>query len=84
MICVNSKITLDFITDLSPLELASRVAPLVREAVETVALVSESDILYNLIKDTDNQTLITELVRRGYNLSRLREDEPTTEIVKIG
>ena len=36
------------------------------------------------IKDTDNQTLITELVLRGYNLSRLREDEPTTEIVKIG
>ncbi|MDE0009792.1 MAG: hypothetical protein OXU36_01525 [Candidatus Poribacteria bacterium] len=36
------------------------------------------------IKDTDNQALITELVRRGYNPSRLREDEPTTEIVKIG
>ena len=27
---------LDFITDLSPLELASKVAPLVREAVELV------------------------------------------------
>ena len=27
-------VELDFITDLSPLELASRVAPLVREAVE--------------------------------------------------
>ena len=27
---------LDFITDLSPLELASRVTPLVREAVEAV------------------------------------------------
>lgn len=29
-------VELDFITDLSPLELASRVAPLVREAVERV------------------------------------------------
>ena len=29
-------VELDFITDLSPLELASKVAPLVREAVETV------------------------------------------------
>ena len=30
------ELELDFITDLSPLELASRVAPLVREVVETV------------------------------------------------
>ena len=30
------KVELDFITDLSPLELASKVAPLVREAVESV------------------------------------------------
>ena len=29
-------VELDFITDLSPLELASRVAPLVQEAVEVV------------------------------------------------
>ena len=29
-------VELDFITDLSPLELASKVAPLVREAVEAV------------------------------------------------
>ena len=29
-------VELDFVTDLSPLELASRVAPLVREAVEAV------------------------------------------------
>ena len=29
-------VELDFTTDLSPLELASRVAPLVREAVEAV------------------------------------------------
>ena len=30
------EVELDFITDLSPLELASKVAPLVREAVEAV------------------------------------------------
>lgn len=30
------EVELDFITDLSPLELASKVAPLVREAVESV------------------------------------------------
>ena len=30
-------VELDFITDLPPLEFASRVAPLVREAVETVS-----------------------------------------------
>ena len=29
-------VELDFVTDLLPLELVSRVAPLVREAVETV------------------------------------------------
>ena len=31
-----SELELDFITDLSPLKLASKVAPLVREAVEPV------------------------------------------------
>ena len=30
------ELELDFITDLSPLELSSKVAPLVREAVESV------------------------------------------------
>lgn len=30
------EVELDFITDLSPLELASKVAPLVREAIDTV------------------------------------------------
>ena len=53
-----------------------------RAAVEAIALISESDrthLLYNSIKETDDQTLITELVRRGYNL-----DITTAEIVKIG
>ena len=30
------EVELDFVTDLSPLELASRIAPLVREALDTV------------------------------------------------
>ena len=30
------EVELDFITDLSPLELASKVAPLVREAIDAV------------------------------------------------
>ena len=30
------KVELDFATDLSPLELASKIAPLVREALDTV------------------------------------------------
>ena len=30
------KVELDFVTDLSPLELASKIAPLVREALDAV------------------------------------------------
>ena len=53
-----------------------------RAAVEAIALVSESDrndVLYHSIQNTDDQTLITELARRGYNL-----DITTAEIVTIG
>ena len=32
------EVELDFITDLSPLELASKIAPLVREALEAMPL----------------------------------------------
>ena len=62
-----------------------------KAAVESIALMSESDrsdVLYNSIKDTDDQTLITELARRGYDLSGLLrendERETTAEIVQIG
>ena len=50
-----------------------------RAAVESIALITESDrnLLYNSLKDTDDQTMITELTRRGYDLSKLRENEPT-------
>ena len=57
-----------------------------RAAVEAIALVTESyrsHLLYNSIKDTDDQTLFLELARRGYDPSRLHDDETTTEIVKI-
>ena len=58
-----------------------------RAAVESIALITESDrndVLYNSIKDTDDETLITELVRRGYNLDIPHENKTTAEIVKIG
>ena len=58
-----------------------------KAAVELIALMTESDrndVLYNSIKDTDDQTLITELQKRGYKLERRRTDETTAEIVKIG
>ena len=58
-----------------------------RAAVESIALITESDsfpLLYNSITDTDDQTLITELVRRGYNIASRREKQTTAEIVKIG
>ena len=62
-----------------------------KAAVELIALMTESDrsdVLYNSIKDTDDQTLITELARRGYDLSGLLrendERETTAEIVQIG
>ena len=43
-----------------------------------------NDVLYNSIKNTDDQTLITELVRRGYNLDIPQENKTTAEIIKIG
>ena len=46
-------VELDFITDISPLELASRVASLVREAVETVrqSLGAELEFEISLVLD---------------------------------
>ena len=59
-----------------------------RAAVEAIALMTESDsfdVLSHSLKTIDDETLITELQGRGYNLSSLREDEtPAAEIVKIG
>ena len=70
-----------------------------REAVEAMALEakassSERDrtdllsrsfrFLGGELKGTADETLFLELALRGYDLSKLREDEPTPEIIKIG
>ena len=36
------------------------------------------------LKSTADETLFLELALRGYDLSRLRDDEGTGEVVKIG
>ena len=58
-----------------------------RDAVEAISLDAESyriHKMYNSLKNTDDQALILELTRRGYDLSRRRDNETTAEIVKIG
>ena len=58
-----------------------------RAAVEAIALITESDrnhVLYDSIQNTDDQTLITELRKRGYKLLDLQENKTAAEIVKIG
>ena len=58
-----------------------------KAAVELIALMSESDrnhLLYNSLKTIDDETLITELQGRGYNLDIPQENKKTAEIVKIG
>ena len=57
-----------------------------KAAVELIALISESDnlpLLYNSLKTIDDETLITELTRRGYKLGSPQENKTTAEIVKI-
>ena len=58
-----------------------------KAAVELIALMTESDrnhLLYNSIDDITDETLLTELVRRGYKLDIPQENQKTAEIVKIG
>ena len=58
-----------------------------KAAVESIALITESDrtiISSRSLKEIDDETLITEIRKRGYDLSRLRENETTAEIIKIG
>ena len=70
-----------------------------RETVEAIALEAKtssserdgSDLLSRSfrflgaeLKETADETLFLELALRGYDLSKLREDEPTSEIIKIG
>ena len=68
-----------------------------RETVEAIALRSERDRtdllsrslscshLGGELKATvSDETLFLELALRGYDLSRLRDEEPTAEIIKVG
>ena len=65
-----------------------------RETVEAMALGSERDrtdllsrsfrFLGAELKATTDETLFLELALRGYDLSKLRENNTTAEIVKIG
>ena len=58
-----------------------------RETVEAIALIAERDLrplLSGSLKTFDDETLITELQGRGYNLDIPQENKTTAEIVKIG
>ena len=57
-----------------------------RAAVESIALVSESDrnhVLSHSLTDINDETLQSELEKRGYNVTRRRENETTAEVVKL-
>ena len=58
-----------------------------KAAVEAIALITESDrnhLSSRSLTDIDDETLRSELEKRGYNIARRRENEITAEIVKIG
>ena len=57
-----------------------------KAAVESIALITESDrrpLSSRSLKEIDDETLITELQGRGYNLDIPQENKSTAEIVKI-
>ena len=59
----------------------------VREALEKMSLdgeLHETGILGSSLKKEADETLFLELALRGYNLEKLRENETTGEVVKIG
>ena len=43
-----------------------------------------SPLLSRSLKTTSDENLLRELARRGYDLSKRRDEETTAEIVKIG
>ena len=58
-----------------------------RETVEAIALEAEpyrTDLLSGSLKKEADETLFLELALRGYDLSKLREEPTTANIVKIG
>ena len=59
----------------------------VRKAVEEMAVSGElhtTVLLGSLLKKEADETLFLELALRGYDLSSLRDNPTTAEIVKIG
>ena len=59
----------------------------VRDALEEMSVNSEPHIMYLLgssLKKEADETLFLELALRGYDLTKLRDNETTAEIVKIG
>ena len=48
-----------------------------------VILIWTEQVLGNSLKSTADETLFLELALRGYDLSKLRYDESTGEIIKI-
>ena len=61
----------------------------VRQAIEEMSLAAEAHtnpLLGSSLKKETDETLFLELALRGYDLSKLKDDEPknTAEIVKIG
>lgn len=59
----------------------------VRDALEGMSLDAEllkSGLLGSSLKSTDDETLFLELALRGYDLSKLRDNETITEILKFG
>ena len=59
----------------------------VREAVEEMSLESElhiNGLLGSSLKKEADEALFLELALRGYDLSKLRDEEMTAEIIKIG
>ena len=51
------ELELDFITDLSPLELASKIAPLVQEAIETVRQSFGAELAFDIFVVLDGRAV---------------------------
>ena len=59
----------------------------VRDALEEMAVSGElhrTTLLGSWVKNDSDEALFLELALRGYDLSKLRDEEPPVEIVKIG
>ena len=59
----------------------------VRQAIEEMSIKSELHIIPLLgssLKKEADETLFLELALRGYDLSKLRDEQTTAEIIKIG